>query len=95
LTVRAAEVLLATKAKKEAEELQKKQEREYKRLWNIEKKIKYTEGVTDRKAERERKKRVRELIQGGRKSQLSYKSLLWIEKRSGKMLAGYKKRLLN
>jgi hypothetical protein len=65
LTARAAQVLLAKKARKEAEELQRKQEREFKRLWNIEKKMKYTEGVMDRKAERERKKRVRELIQGG------------------------------
>ena len=65
LTIRDTEAKLAEKARKEGELLKKKQDREFKRLLNIEKKIVYSQGVQDRRAKRERKKRVKELAQGG------------------------------
>jgi hypothetical protein len=61
LSLRYAEGKLTEKAKKEQEKEKKKQDREFKKLLNIEKKMVHDQGVEDRKAEKERKKRVREL----------------------------------
>jgi hypothetical protein len=65
LTIRDAEAKIAKKAKKEQAIEQKKKGREFKRLLNIEKKIVFIQGVEDRKAERERKKRIKELAKEG------------------------------
>jgi hypothetical protein len=65
LSLRYAEVKLAEKARKEQELLKKKQDREFKKLLNIEMKMVHDQGIEDRKAEKERKKRVRELAQEG------------------------------
>jgi hypothetical protein len=53
LTIRDAYRQIAIKAnKREAEKIRKKEEREYKRILNIEKKDVYKQGVEDRRAER-------------------------------------------
>jgi hypothetical protein len=65
LSLRYAEAKLAEKARKEQEKEKKKQVREFKKLLNIEKKMLHDQGVADRKAEKERKKRARELAQAG------------------------------
>jgi hypothetical protein len=61
----APENKLAEKAKKEQEKEKKKLDRELKRLLNIEKKMVHNQGLEDRKAEKERKKRVRDLALEG------------------------------
>ena len=65
LSLRDAEVKIAEKARKEQELLKRKQDREFKRLLQIGKRMVHTQGLEDRKAERERKKRVKELVLGG------------------------------
>jgi hypothetical protein len=65
LTLRDAEVKIAEKERKEREKENKKQEQVLKRLERQEKKAMHAKGVLDRRAERVRLKRVRELFQEG------------------------------
>ena len=65
LTARDAQIKLAEKVRKEQDKLKKKQEREFKRLLNIEKRMVHEQGVTDRRAEKGRRRRVKELKQEG------------------------------
>jgi hypothetical protein len=65
LSLRYAEVKLSEKARKEQEKEEKKKNREFKKLLSIEKRMVHNQGLEDRKDEKERRKRVKELEQEG------------------------------
>ena len=74
LTIRDAQIKLAEKARKEQQALKKNQEREFKKLLAIEKKMVHSQGVGDRKTEKGRSERVKDLTQEGQEvpPELSY-----------------------
>ena len=69
LTVRDTEIKLAEKARKAREE-----DRAFKKLLTLEKKMELREGIADRRAERERKKKAKGLLQAIEEGPLGYLS---------------------